>query len=449
MSQWDSGMPPSGQAGGGSGEYGDYRDYRDYREGGHYPDYPGYGGDGDYPGDGGYYPGGSFPPVTCERDPAPAPARDAGPGPGPGLPWMEEPWLPRRRRRARRRWLVPALAAAAAASVAAAMVLTGGGPSGPAVGAGPAAPARPGRPAPGGAAAPAGMRPPLTVAQARQVVAGYTAVNNEANARRSAALLATVETGSSYAIDAGIYRVQRAENAAPYPAFGPRRALYFIPRQPAAYPHWFAVQVSNASLASPGQVTGTEYLVFTQAAAGAPWKNAIEPYLVAGASAPQVALGGGFATAVSAQDASLAVPPARIAQLTAASLDGSAPGGTAGPVAVPANLADRLDQAFWRSKVPAATVTDQHAAAPGGQVFGLATADGGALLFYTGAAELTLVPPQGEAIRLSIPGFYSPARALSRAGVGYLEQFAAYVPPRGRAARPRVVADYSGITSGN
>jgi hypothetical protein len=51
-------------------------------------------------------------------------------------------------------------------------------------------------------------------------------------------------------------------------------------------------------------------------------------------------------------------------------------------------------------------------------------------------------------MHLSIPGFYSSGQNLSRAGIGYLEQFATYVPPRGGTGL-RVVADYSGITSSN
>ena len=96
------------------------------------------------------------------------------------------------------------------------------------------------------------------------------------------------------------------------------------------------------------------------------------------------------------------------------------------------------------------TVTDTHAAAAGadGQEFALLTTDGGALVFYTDAAEVTITPPAGSVLRLTVPGFYSPSQALSQARVSYLEQFAAYDPPAGGGA-PRVVADYSGITGKN
>ena len=169
-------------------------------------------------------------------------------------------------------------------------------------------------------------------------------------------------------------------------------------------------------------------------------------------SAPRIALGAdGLATAVSADAPSVAVAPSQLPAATATSLDGSGAGtgnGTS-PVAIadPGNLADRGDQGFWQGQVGGGTVTDTHAPAAGadGQEFALLTADGGALVFYTDAAAVTITPPPGSALRLTVPGLYSPGQALSRAAVSYLEQFAAYDPPAGGGA-PRVVADYSGIT---
>lgn len=384
-------------------------------------------------------------PITWERAPHESAAPFESAARRLGLPeedWPGEDWRHRRRpgrRGGRTRWLVLALVVVAGAGAGAGMILTGGNPAGQARATQSQPPLRvvppvlrtPQR-------APAGQAP-LTMAQARQVLAGYTSANNAANARRSDMALAAIETGSSYAVDAGIYRVQRAENAAPYPAFAPQRAQYYIPRE-TAYPRWFVAGVTNAALAAPEKATGTEYLLFTQAAPGAPWKNAIEPYLVAGATAPPVvALGAdGLATPVTAATP-LAVPQSQIAQVTASSLDG------AGPLPNPGNLADLMDRGFWQRKLPASSVTDSHAPAGGG-VYGLRTADGGALLFYTGAAELTLTAPAGEVMHLTVPGYYSPGRALTRAGIGYLEQFASYDPPPGGSGL-RVVADYSGITS--
>jgi hypothetical protein len=284
--------------------------------------------------------------------------------------------------------------------------------------------------------------------QAQGVLAGYTTVNNGANAQRSDTLLAVTETGSSYAIDAGIYQRQRGSGAAPYPAFGPVQETYYIPgNEPPGGPRWFVVRVANAFSAHPHTVTSTEYLLFTQATPGGAWQDAIEPYLLSGAGTPQVAAGAdGLATAVAPGATATAFAPGQLPALTAASLDG-----TGHAVANPGNLADLGDARFWRGKLPSATVTDRHApaAGAGGQEFALRTVDGGALVFYTDAAELTITPQAGTSLHLTVPGFYSPAQALSQARVSYLEQLAAYDPPSGSGAAARIVADYSGITGKN
>jgi hypothetical protein len=286
--------------------------------------------------------------------------------------------------------------------------------------------------------------------QAQAVLAGYTTVNNGANAQRSDTMLAEVETGSSYAIDAGLYLTQAAAGTAPYPAFGPVQATYYIPRdEPASGPRWFVVQVANAFQSSPAKVTSDEYLLFTQSAPGRAWQDTIEPYLLPSASVPQVEVGAdGLATAVSPEAGSVTVTPGQLPAVTAASLAGTGAGQSA--IADPGNLADRADQRFWQGKVPGGTVTDAHGAAAGadGQEFALLTTGGGALVFYTDAAEVTITPPAGSTLHLTLPGLYSSRQALSRARVSYLEQFAAYDPPAGRGA-PRVVADYSGITGKN
>jgi hypothetical protein len=447
MTQWDfTGQPPGQEPG--FGEYDEYGEFHEFAR-------PVRGGADQGSGYSDDFDGGEFSPISWERDPE-AEAPPWAPAPRPSRPrrspWPDESWPPRvprghRRRLGGPRWLLPAALVA--------VILAGGGtavallaaPSGhPSASGTPAATPTASAPA---ASAPAGSADPqpLTAAQAKNVLAAYTSANNVANAKRSDTLLGSVETGSSYAIDAGIYRVQQADKAAPYPAFAPQQAQFYIPGEPVAeYPHWFAVQVLNADLTSPGKVTGTEYLVFTQAAPGAPWLNTDEPYVLASVATPLVPLGADdLATSVDPQTTSLTVMPAQISALTAASLDGAQAG--AAFATSPGNLADRLDQAFWKQRLPTATVTDRHAATTD-SVFALRTADGGALVFYTDSAELTMVPPGGEALHLTIPGFYSPGQALRTAGVGYLEQFAAYVPPV-RGAGLRIVADYSGMTAKN
>jgi len=126
---------------------------------------------------------------------------------------------------------------------------------------------------------------PLSKAAAERILASYWQVNNTANQSRSDTLLKTVETGSSYSMDAGTYQMDRVTDPAnrQYTAFTAVNAAYYIPRQPAGvYPRWFAVKVTYASLAAPQHETGAGYVVFTQAARNAPWKNDLEPCMLPG-----------------------------------------------------------------------------------------------------------------------------------------------------------------------
>ena len=148
-------------------------------------------------------------------------------------------------------------------------------------------------------------------------------------------------------------------------------------------------------------MTSAEYLLFTQSAPGGTWQDAIEPYLLSGAGAPRVAVGAdGLATAVGPDAATVRVAPGQLPAATAAALDSTGPdwtGGGQAAVAVTGNLADHADLRTWQAAVQGGQVSDAHAPAAGadGQEFALRTADGGALVFYTDAAEITIIPPAG------------------------------------------------------
>ena len=357
-------------------------------------------------------------------------------------------------RRGGRRWLIPGgIVVAGAAVGATAVLLTSGHPASPRASGFTAPSARSSTAASAPAAAapsPSQAAGPLTLTQAQAVLAGYTTANNNANTQRSDTQLATIETGSSYAIDSALYQAQQAAGAAPYPAFSAVQATYYIPsNEPATGQRWFVVRVANAFSAAPDKVTSNEYLLFTQTTPGSAWQDAIEPYLLPGATAPQISVGAdGLATAVSLGTASLAVPPGQLPAATAASLDGTSAGQAA--IADPGNLADRTDQQLWQAKVPGGTVSDTHTAAAGtnAQEYALQTTDGGALVFYTDNADETITPPAGSTIHLTIPGFYTPTQNLTQATVSYLDQFATYDPPA-TGGTPRIIADYSAITGKN
>jgi hypothetical protein len=426
--------------------------------GGQFAGWPSQSATGSQPAAGGQFAAGGPEPATEEfyfPDALRGGAAGGREGAGPGG----------RHRRGGRRWLIPAgVVTGAAVMGAAAIMLTGSHRSGQHAAAGPATAtptatarmavriaAKPSQSPSPSPSAPTAATAPLTLAQAQAAVARYTSVNNAANAQRSAALLATVEGGSSDTIDAGQYRVQQAAQTAPYPPFSPVQATYYLPAgEPAGGPRWFVVQVANAFTSSPSTVTSDEYLLFTQPTPGGAWVNTIEPYLLASATAPQIAVSAdGLATSVSPDAATLAVAPGQLSAVTAASLDGTRSG--SGAVADPGNLADQAAAAHFARKLPAAAVTDTHIAAAGadGQEFALLTTTGGALVFYSDAAGVTVTPPSGSGLHLTVPGFYSAGQELTQARLSYLEQFAAYDPPAAAGGSPRVVADYSGIAGTN
>lgn len=317
---------------------------------------------------------------------------------------------------------------------------------------------------PGSHAQPA---PAISRAEAQQVLARYTSVNNQANElaastlpasiSKSDALLASIEGGSSYPMDIGSYRFQRANpKKSPYVPFELAEATYYIPRLPSSvYPRWFAVRGTYIALpATAAKALGSAYLVFAQDSAGARWKDVVEPDALSGHVLPRIATDAdGYATAVTTtgDSAGLSVAPGQIGRVTATYLDRVAadPVNTA-VLAEAGNLTDLKDEVFWRSGEGGIPLSagDSHSV-PAGPVFGFKTISGGALLFYTVDAHLTLTPPAGSTISgLNIPGYYSPSSSagLTSAEVGYIEQFATYLPATGQRGR-RIVADISSIAS--
>ena len=147
----------------------------------------------------------------------------------------------------------------------------------------------------------------------------------------------------------------------------------------------------------PQHATGAGYVLFTQAAMNAPWKNDLEPYIVPDTGpGPFIETDArGYAIAASASDeAGLSVTSAQIQEATADSLDGSST-----TVKNPGNLADLRDEAYFSGKLPAgSTDTDKHSTS--GRIFALKTVGGGVLAFYALTAQLTLAP----AARPDLPG---------------------------------------------
>jgi hypothetical protein len=368
------------------------------------------------------------------------------------------PESPRRGRRpAVRPLTVAALTLAVVAAGAGGALLRGKTASAPA--ASPAAAASAGlSPAAGGAGGTASPQqlaepPAISKADAMNVVANYSQVNNKANAACSDSLLATIESGSSYTMDAGAYRFELGQSSqAAYVPFQLTGVTYYIPLLPqGSYPRWFAVKGTYTTTAD-GKNLSNAYLVFAQESVGASWKDIVEPDILPGQTLPQIAVDSrGYAQSVAPDASGLNVAPDKIGLVTAEWLDQVASNKSDSVIKDESgNLTDLQDEVFWRSGQGGTPMdaTDVHSA-PAGQVFALKTTSGGALVFYTTAAQLTLSPPDGATIgAITIPGYYSPSSSagLTEATVGYVEQFATYIQPAGSNARD-VVADISSIAS--
>jgi hypothetical protein len=254
-------------------------------------------------------------------------------------------------------------------------------------------------------------------------------------------------------MDAGSYRFALGESdRTAYVPFELTDTRYYIPRLPrTSYPRWFVAQGSYITVAG-GKNLGSAYLVFAQGSVGAPWKDVVEPDILPGQALPQIATdSGGCAESVAADDIGLNVAPDKIGEVTAAWLDQVASSTSNSVIKDEAgNLADLKDEVFWRSGEGGAAfdATDTHSV-PADPVFALKTTAGGALVFYATAAQLTLTPPDGGTISaFNIPGYYSPSSSagLASATVGYVEQFATYIPAAGNSDR-QVVADIASIAS--
>jgi hypothetical protein len=403
---------------------------------------------------------GKFVPGNDDQPAWPDPYQDQ---PARDDPYEPEPYRPsshlRSRRSAKRSIAITALLLAAFAAATGAVLVHNG-----TIRLSPAA--NPGASATGGLGAATGQghgstgtqsgaeQPPaITKADAERVVSRYRQVNNEANESYSDSLLGTIESGSSYAMDAGSYRFALGESdRTRYVPFELTDTRYYLPRLPRTdYPRWFVIQGSYVTVAG-GKSLGSAYLVFAQDSPGAPWKDVVEPDILPGQALPQIATdSGGYAKSVAADDTGLNVAPDKIGEVTAAWLDQVASSTSNSVIEDKAgNLTDLKDEVFWRSGEGGAAfdATDTHSV-PADPVFALKTTTGGALVFYTTAAQLTLTPPDGGTISaFNIPGYYSPSSSAGRASatVAYVEQFATFIPVVGNSGR-RVVADISSIAS--
>ncbi|HKA67555.1 MAG TPA: hypothetical protein VKG85_00410 [Actinomycetes bacterium] len=308
-----------------------------------------------------------------------------------------------------------------------------------------------GIPVRGNGGEPLSPRPAVLTAAVTEIVDRYVQVSNAASARRSTALLRSVEVGSSLAIDTAIYRADRAldpgDKSKSRP-FGYRPEATFVPRL-AGYPRWFAIRARPTHPpANPA------LLVFVQRRAGQPWLQTALIDLGPQSALPELAYDGhGNVIAVPVADESdLVATPSVVAEAHAEHLTGGKR-----PASSPRLAADA-----WTTELVEAARTDAKQLAParvtsryqptGQPMYALRTADGGALVVYAMRRSFDARLGSGSPV-WRLAGMYAalagtealPARTLH---VEWLYQWLVQVPPAGaESAEVRVIARSGGLTA--
>lgn len=143
-------------------------------------------------------------------------------------------------------------------------------------------------------------RPVVALSTARQILAHYETINDQANRTASAALMTTIETGAQLQMDLAAYQQFRTYTAAYQREtrqplrFAPAR--YYIPDGGT----WFAAWCTMSGSATPG----SHQLVVFQRDTGGHWKVAAAVYVAPHTSVPPIRTGpAGLATAVSSSAA--------------------------------------------------------------------------------------------------------------------------------------------------
>lgn len=168
--------------------------------------------------------------------------------------------------------------------------------------------------------------PALSAAQAKAVIAHYSAINNQANATDDRTLLDTIEDNSLYAMSLAEYKessgLTKAERQPSKPwSYDLASAQLYIPRVTAEQSRWFAAALSTTRGEAPSRLA-----VFAERPGHQRWEMVSVTDLDHG-PLPSIALDAdGYATAVAPNDQRLA---ASADLLRGAILDNFATGGTA------------------------------------------------------------------------------------------------------------------------
>lgn len=240
-------------------------------------------------------------------------------------------------------------------------------------------------------------RPVITQAQVNEVMKNYSAVNNKANGKRDARLLATIENGDLFAESAASYAMLgRLGDEAAYKPFTLPKPVVFAPPE-GAYPQAFFVYSKNSANPKVNVLS-----VFRRFDAATPWKRVVSGF--SESTLPTIAVDtSGMATMVAPTASGYAVKPIEVAPaLAKAMLGATNPEGAkfaTSPILTRFSKAYATDRAAVGGKG-----TATRAFTPTKDIYAIKTQDGGVLVMggmdwrraesYTGGWQYT--PKKGD-----------------------------------------------------
>jgi hypothetical protein len=287
-------------------------------------------------------------------------------------------------------------------------------------------------------------KPPVSVAEATDIVRRYDEANNAANARYDTAALHQIETAPAVVTsEARLVQARALRQTVEQVTHPPRQVV--IPRT-TGYPRWF---VALAPVVKSGAATPrAKYLLFVQDAAKGPWRVAYYPYPADDnvSVALDVSPDGGAPLVTDARG--LAADPAQLNQAIYDHYEGNGDGPVrlAPTVALEQQLTNGFRLGQQQMKARGVTFVRKFVQTTYPSYL-IRMADGGVLAFTAGAVldtltaaapggQVTLDPNTPEAATLGKPdGAHAHTFTMDR-----LQMFLSYIPPAGAAATVQLLA---------
>ena len=268
--------------------------------------------------------------------------------------------------------------------------------------------------------------PAIRTELSRQVLANYVTVNNKANAKLDARLLATYEGGSSRRIDVADYAWTKSQKGS-YKSFHYTKPTFYIPRL-TGYPRWFVVTATSTGSKKPAP------LLFQQQRAGGPWLQMYAVSLLPSVTLPEPATTADGSLAVAPPTGgTAAMTPKAVAKAYVTYLDGRRTAAAAAhritPDAATTSLIsdDTRDITKLRS-FATTSVTYQVTADP---TYAVPTSDGGALVMFTMLRTSSFVARPGASLQVGASPFMASGNYQSIAQETVV-QLAVRVPAKGK-----------------